>query len=90
MYACNFKNCQNSQVLDDNVKPNYTPTPLLSFQPLTKEDVMKLISKSKTKSCDFDHCPAFIIKKYLDVFLTPITNIISLFLHEGVFPDRFK
>ena len=34
--------------------------------------------------------PCFIIKEYLDVFLTPITIIINLFLHESIFPDRFK
>ena len=43
-----FQNGQNGQVLDDNVKPNYTPPPILSFQPLTEEDVRKLMSKSST------------------------------------------
>ena len=83
-----FQTCQSGQ--DDNVKPNYTPPLLASFQPLTKEDVRKLISKSTTKSCDLDPCPTFIINECLAILLTPITNIIILYICEGVFPDRFK
>ena len=85
-----FQNGQNGQVSVGNVKPNYTPPPFLSFRPLTEEDVMKLLSKSTTKSCDLDPCPTFIVNWCIDVLFTPIKSIINLLLAEGVFPDRFK
>ena len=68
------------------VNLNYTPPPLVFFQPLTEKDVRKVISKSATKLCDLEPCPTF-IKECLDVLLTPITNIINLSLREG---DSFK
>ena len=74
----------------EHIKPNYTPSNLTNFQPITLDETLKLISSSPNKSCDLDPCPTFIVKECKDVLAPPIMQIINLSLSEGIFPGRFK
>ncbi len=60
-----------------------------SFHPLSQEDILKLIKKSPTKSCDLDPLPTDMVKKCLDILLPTVTRIVNLSLQEGVFPNQF-
>ena len=40
-------------------------------------------------SCELDPFPT-LLRDYLHVLMEPITSIINLSLHEGIFPDQFK
>ena len=79
----------------DNRQPEFVPPPeikchLTCFEPATSEEVRKLILKSPTKTCALDPIPTSLLKSCVDVLLTPITNIVNLFLKSGVFPDTLK
>ena len=63
---------------------------LRDFEILSTDAVMKLISKSKTKSSLLDPIPTALLKQCLDVLIEPITNIINSSLREGVFPQNWK
>jgi hypothetical protein len=63
---------------------------LLSFSPVSEDEIRKLILTSPTKSCDLDPIPTVLLKSCIDVLLTPITSLINMSLSEGKFPSAFK
>ena len=69
------------QTIRDNLadhllhKPKPTNIPKFdTFQKLREEDVKKLISKMKTKSCELDVLPTHMLKEILEDLLPTITN----------------
>ena len=42
-------------------------------------EVYKIINKMKTKSCELDPIPTWFLKKYIDFFIEPITEIIKIY-----------
>ena len=52
--------------------------------------MLKLIAKSSSAFCDTDPAPTWLIKKCLDILITPITKIVNLSLSTGVFPRSMK
>ena len=77
----------------ENRKPEFIPPPeikchLQCFERATSEEVRKLTSPTKT--CALDPIPTSLLKSCVGVLLTPITNIVSLSLKSGVFPDTIK
>ena len=54
---------------------------------LSEDDVLKILSVSKTKTSYFDPIPSSLFKECADVLKTSITNIIN---YEGSFPNCFK
>ena len=85
------------QTIRDNLAdhPLYKPKPtniqkLDTFKNLSTEDVRKLINKMKTKSCELDVLPTYILKEMLDHLLPTITKIINMSLMQGVFIDKWK
>ena len=47
----------------EHIKPTHIPPKLLSFNPISEEEMRKLISSSPTKSCDIDPCPTSLVKE---------------------------
>ena len=89
--------------LRDSISSNHThplsphdPTPasqpgkLLSFEPVTVEEIEKLLSHSPDKQCDLDPLPTFLLKKCSQVLSPTIATIINLSMSTGTFPDSFK
>ena len=54
------------------------------FQEVSTEDVKKILSKRKLKSCDLDPLPAAILKQCLDILLPVIRGAHSNFVWGGV------
>ena len=73
-----------------HTSPKTTPTNLSFFNPVTEEDVSKLILNSSNSFCDLDPLPTSLLKQCLPACLPSITHIINLSLGTGVFPDNFK
>ena len=72
-------------------KPEPTNIPKFdTFKKLREEDVKKLISKMKTKSCELDVLPTHIFKEMLEDLLPTITKIINISLTKGIFIDKWK
>jgi hypothetical protein len=71
-------------------EPPSTPTSLFHFQPVTPDEITKIILSSPDKFCDLDPIPTSLLKKCISVLSPVITNIINLSLSSGSFPDNFK
>ena len=63
---------------------------LSNFQPVTVDEVSKLLSQSPATDHDPDPIPTSIIKQCACVILPTNTNIITLSLSYGTFPDQFN
>ena len=70
--------------------PKNTPSNLSFFNPVTEEEVSKIILNSSNSFCDLDPLPTSLLKQCLPSLLPTITHIINLSLDTGVFPDKFK
>ena len=71
-------------------RPSMNNSALSSFEPVSEEDILKILKSSPTKSCDLDPIPTLLVKDCADILITPITNIINYSLKEGSFPNCFK
>ena len=71
-------------------KRNSNITPLKIFEPTTADEVTTIIKEMKTKSCKLDFLPMSLLKKALPYEINTITNIMNVFLEQGVFPDSWK
>ena len=56
----------------------------------TKDEMRKLVMKSSSAFSDLDPAPTWLLKECIDVIITPITQMVNLSLHTGVFPDTMK
>ena len=63
--------------------------PFLSFDPVTEEDVRKIVLSSKPTNCVLDPFPANILKDYLDTMLPLITRLINYSL-SSTFHSSWK
>jgi hypothetical protein len=73
-----------------HTSPKNTPICLSFFNPVTEEEVSKIILNSSNSFCDLDPLPTSLLKQCLHALLPTITHIINLSLDTGVFPDKFK
>lgn len=71
----------------NDVHPNCE---LLSFQPVTMNQVSILIKSKKLKCCALDPIPSTILKQCLPILLPVITNIVNLSLTSATVPDSLK
>ena len=62
----------------------------LSFQPLTKDDVRKLIKQSPNKQWSSDPIPTWLLKECLDSLLPVLTLLVNKSLQIGYFPEEWK
>ena len=51
---------------------------------------MSLFVNSPTKSSPLDPIPTFLLKKFSNILVEPITKLVNLPLWHGVFPDDIK
>ncbi len=57
---------------------------------LSESDVRKLVTESKTTSCELDPIPTKILKQCIDIILPVLTKMINMSLQSGVFPQEWK
>ena len=48
------------------------------------------VLSSSSKSCDLDLIPTSVLKNWLDILITPITDIINISMKTSTFPQNFK
>ena len=61
-----------------------------SFEPVTTEHLLSILTKCAPKSCDLDFMPTSLLLNCLDVMLPSKTNIINDSLVSDVFPSFYK
>ena len=71
-------------------RPSINNSALSSFEPVSEDDILKILESSPTKSHDLDPIPIPLVKKCADILITPITNIINYSRKEGSFPNCFR
>ena len=71
--------------------PSSTITYQLSdFDPLSEEEVQKLILDTAKKSCSLDPMPTSLMLECQDILLPVITSLINMSLKSGQIPDVWK
>ena len=78
---------EDTAMWNDNV---HTDAILSEFEPVTEEQVAKIIKNGPSKSCPLDPIPTWLIRQCQLVTIPVITNIVNLSLSEGVMPDDLK
>ena len=63
---------------------------LSAFQPVTIDEVRKLLTSTSRKTSPLDVLPVSLLKDCADVFAPAITILANLSLQTGRFPTRFK
>lgn len=68
----------------------HTGPQLSAFQPVTIDEVRKLLTSMPCKASPLDVLPCRLLKDCADVFAPVITRLANLSLEAGTFPSRFK
>ena len=63
---------------------------LISFEPATEEEILAILRKAPTKSCELDPIPTSLLKKSANEIVPIITKIVNISLESGVFSDSLK
>ena len=63
---------------------------LEDLAPTTQDEVRKIILKSKSKSCDLDAIPTWLLKECIDTLLPAITNMVNMSLSTAAMPTSYK
>ena len=69
---------------------SFAGNPLLTFESVTDEFVLKIINSASTKPCELDPVPTTLLYENLDILLPTITNIINTSLTTGIVPCDLK
>ena len=76
------KNCDDKKLSDHQL--------LKAFNPISEEEIQKIITKSPDKSCHLDPIPTWLLKSCLKELLPIITKIINTSLEAAYVPKVFK
>ena len=81
--------------LQSTVRSAFTDRPYLgpalsSFQPVTTEEVHRLLSAMPSKSSPLDVLPCSLLKACTDTFSPVIAKLANLSMQTGKFPSRYK
>jgi len=81
--------------LQSTVRSAFTDGPYLgpalsSFQPVTTEEVHRLLSAMPSKSSPLDVLPCSLLKACTDTFAPVIAKLANLSMQTGNFPSRYK
>ena len=85
-----YKLMENPEQLDPHDIDTTSPTLLSAFQPLTHEEVRKIIMSSLSEICENDTIPTPLLKEILPSILDLIVSVGNTSLTQGIFPDGLK
>ena len=63
---------------------------LANYCLLSEQDIIKIITKSATKSCVTDPIPTKLLKQHVDVLVPILTKLVNTLMQSGCFPDDLK
>ncbi|XP_033642439.1 uncharacterized protein LOC117302571 [Asterias rubens] len=70
-------------------RPSPNPT-LTTLNPVSEQEIAKIIQSSSPKSCQLDPLPTVMVKNLKTTLAVPITRLINMSLATGEIPDSFK
>ena len=83
-----FCACTSNSALTDPTAP--CPHHLSEFDPVSEEELLKIIQSSKNATCELDPLPTELLKNTLPVHLSSLIKLFNLSLSSGVVPASFK
>ena len=86
----NIRQDLDSQPSEPTAFSAYTGPKLCLFQPVTEEEIRKLVVESPTKTCVLHRIPTSLTKECISDLLPLITRIVNSSLCSGVVPPQFK
>ncbi|XP_077125359.1 uncharacterized protein LOC143782122 [Ranitomeya variabilis] len=72
------------------IPPCISPGSLSAFDPITEEEVSRLLSSSRPTTCTTIPIPSHLLQSLSPVITTHLTTIFNLSLSSGIFPSSFK
>ena len=63
---------------------------MTSLEPATEDEILAIIPKAPSKSCELDPVPSSLLKKSASEIVPIITKIVNSSLQNGVFPEALK
>ena len=87
------RNIENS-LPSTNISPYSVMTPnnfpCINVEPITPEEVSKIINTLKNTKTDNDHIPIFLFKLFKHYFVPSLCKLISMSFEQGIFPNLLK
>jgi hypothetical protein len=74
----------------DSFPPCISSGSLYKFDPVTEEEVSRLLSSSRPTTCASDPIPSHLLQSLSPSVTTHLTKIFNLSLSSGIFPSSFK
>jgi hypothetical protein len=68
----------------------YPGVKMTNFDPVSEEEIIKIIAEGKSATCTLDPIPTTLLKNVLPVTAKLICQIVNLSLSEGRLPDELK
>ena len=75
-----------SSLLEERKFPSHGSL-LHDFCPVTEEDLLKIITKSPSKTCALDPLPTWLLKSHTSVIFPKLTEVVNASLKHGMFPN---
>ena len=66
------------------------PPKLANYCLLSEQDIIKIITKSPTKSCVADPIPTELLKQHVDILVPILTKLVNTSIQSGGFQDDLK
>ena len=63
---------------------------LSDFHPVSSDELLKIVQRSTTKSCQLDPIPTSLFKRHIMTFLPKLTEVVNASLRSGVFPESLR
>ena len=80
----------NKPAAQESVPQTICSTKLTTFEPVSEDELRKIIMHAATKTCALDPIPTWLVKESLDVLLPSITSIVNKSLLSGMVPPSMK
>jgi len=81
---------QNHTYVDETTRVNPNSSKLIEFHATTNEEIVDVINKSPSKSCDLDPLPTILLKRGVDYIAPSLTTIVNQSFKSGVVPSSYK
>jgi len=72
------------------IKTQPVAKPFSSFEPVSVDEVTRLLSRTPIKHCLLDPTPTWLVKRASDVLAPVLSEIFNASLQSGCFPDTQK
>ena len=74
----------------DSLHAEYSGTTFTTFNPITEEQLKKIVLSGNSKCCHLDPVPTQLLKQVIGEVIPTLTNIVNMSLEASYFPMKLK